>query len=617
MKAGPILSLIRFLFRVLLRLLYRARVTGMEHYHAAGERVLIIANHTSYLDGILLSAFFPDRLSFVVNTHVARRWWVRPFLWLVDTFILDHTRPFPIRGVIRAVRAGRRAVIFPEGRITLTGTLMKVHQGSGLVADRTRAVILPVRIDGPQYSTLSRLQGRMRIRWFPPVRITVLPPRRLSVDEAAHGRERRLRARQLLSDLMTEMMFVTSRYRQTLFDALLEARTIHGGTHEVVEDVNRRPLSYDRLIHSAFELGERIAGLSREGECVGILLPNSVEVAVAFVGVHACGRVPAVMAPGEEDEFLRSACAAAGVRVLVTTRRDGSAERLRRLFPGRADPVQVFYVEELGLQDGAVGRWRAWRVAKGARRRYRSRTAAPSPDGPAVLVFDRDRDGRCRARAFSHAALLANRQQLAISVDLTAQDIMFSAQPVTRSEGLVLGMLFPLLSGVKTFLYPAPQRHRLVGEVVYDIAATLIFAPVTDLAGYARYAHTYDFFGVRYVLADGRGIDEALRGQWSERFGIRVLEYYAAGIAGPVLALNTPMEYRSGTVGRFLPGVETRLLAVADRPGFGRLQVRGPNVILGHVEAGRREPVPPAGEAGWYDTGDEISLDPEGYVRLS
>ena len=165
--------------RSLLAILYRVEMTGLEHYRAAGQRVLIVANHTSFLDAALLVAFFPDKLTFAINSYIATRWWVRPFLLLVDAFPMDPTSPYATRALIRHLQGERKAVIFPEGRITVTGALMKIYDGTGMVADKSGALVLPVRIDGAQYTPFSRLRGRVRLRWFPKIRITVLPPRRL------------------------------------------------------------------------------------------------------------------------------------------------------------------------------------------------------------------------------------------------------------------------------------------------------------------------------------------------------------------------------------------------------------------------------------------------------
>ena len=222
-------GLLRLLLRALLRLCYRVRVDGMEHYQQAGARVLIVANHTSFLDAVLLAAFFPDRLTFAMDTFHARRWYGRVARLLVDLFPLNPMNPLSTKALIKYVKENRRAVIFPEGRITVTGSLMKIYQGPGLIADKSAAMVLPVRIEGAQYTPFSRLKGRVRLRWFPRISLTVLPPRRLTVATTLSARERRARAGQILSDLMTDMMFTTSNYRSTLVEKLLDAQRVHGG----------------------------------------------------------------------------------------------------------------------------------------------------------------------------------------------------------------------------------------------------------------------------------------------------------------------------------------------------------------------------------------------------
>src|SRR5262249_30278668 len=190
----------------------------------------------------------PGRLTFAINSLVARRWWVRPATWFFDIFPIDPTNPLATKSLIRAVQDGRRCVIFPEGRITVTGALMKVYEGPRMIADKAGAAILPVRIDGAQYSSFSRLRGKVRLRWFPKITLTVLPPRRLAVDATQSGRRRRQAIGLQLYDLMSEMVFETCDYRRALFDALLEARTIHGGNRPIIEDVRRQPLTYNGLV---------------------------------------------------------------------------------------------------------------------------------------------------------------------------------------------------------------------------------------------------------------------------------------------------------------------------------------------------------------------------------
>ncbi len=209
----------------------------------------------------------------------------------------------------------------------------------------------------------------------------------------------------------------------------------------------------------------------------------------------------------------------------------------------------------------------------------------------------------------------ADREQLAAKVDFSAQDIILNALPLFHSFGLTSGTLLPLLSGMRTFFYPSPLHYRIVPEVAYEVNATVLFGTNTFLSGYARFAHPYDFYSVRYVFAGAEKLQDETRRQWMSRFGVRILEGYGATETSPVLAANTPMENREGTVGRILPGIEHRLQPVPGVEEGGRLFVRGPNIMRGYLlHSAPGTLVPP--EDGWYDTGDIVTLDSDGYVTI-
>jgi acyl-[acyl-carrier-protein]-phospholipid O-acyltransferase/long-chain-fatty-acid--[acyl-carrier-protein] ligase len=186
---------------------------------------------------------------------------------------------------------------------------------------------------------------------------------------------------------------------------------------------------------------------------------------------------------------------------------------------------------------------------------------------------------------------------------------------VFHSFGLTGGLLLPLLAGVKTFLYPSPLHYRTVPELAYGINATILFGTDTFLAGYARVADNYDFYSVRYVFAGAERVKEQTRKVWSEKFGIRILEGYGATETAPGIAVNTPMHFKAGTVGRLLPGIEHRVEAVPGVEASGRLFVTGPNVMLGYLKTdapGVLQPPP----NGWYDTGDIVDIDADGFVTI-
>ena len=103
---------------------------------------------------------------------------------------------------------------------------MKIYDGPGMIADRAEAAIVPVRIEGLQFHKVSRLQGKLRLRWFPPVSLTVLPPERIAVPAALIGRARRVALGRIMQDIMTNAAFRPERLRHSLFAALLHAKRI-------------------------------------------------------------------------------------------------------------------------------------------------------------------------------------------------------------------------------------------------------------------------------------------------------------------------------------------------------------------------------------------------------
>ncbi|MSP66548.1 MAG: hypothetical protein EXQ96_00315, partial [Alphaproteobacteria bacterium] len=117
---------------------------------------------------------------------------MRPLRRLVETITIDPARPFTAKTLIERLRAGDRCMIFPEGRITVGGALMKIYAGPAFIADRAAAPVMPVRIDGAELTRFSRLHhGQVRRRWLARIRITIGPPETLAMEADLRGRERR------------------------------------------------------------------------------------------------------------------------------------------------------------------------------------------------------------------------------------------------------------------------------------------------------------------------------------------------------------------------------------------------------------------------------------------
>ncbi|HKS90096.1 MAG TPA: AMP-binding protein, partial [Stellaceae bacterium] len=582
------------------------------------ERLVIVPNHVSFLDGPLIAAFLPGYPMFAIDTAQAARWWARPLLAGADVYPMDPTRPMATKSLVKALRTGRQCVIFPEGRLNVTGgALMKVYDGPALIADKGEAAVLPVRIDGTEATPFSRLAsgpyGRLRRRWFPKVTITLCEARRLAIPPELRGRARRHRAGLLLYDTMSEMM-ARRPSPPTLFAGLLAACAAHGGAHPILADPTAGPIGYGRLVAASLVLGRRLARPARRGEAVGLMLPNALGAALAFFALQATGRVPAMLNYTAGADNVLSACRTARLRVVISSRRFIELARLEPLAAALADSVEIVWLEDvhggIGLLDRLYG---ALASRFGA---ARHRRLGISPSDPAVILFTSGSEGAPKGVVLSHANLLANCRQLAARVDFSPADHLLNVLPMFHSFGLTGGFLLPLLSGVRTFLYPSPLHYRIVPELAYGIGATLLFGTDTFLAGYARAANPYDFYALRYVFAGAEPVREETRRAWAERFGKRILEGYGVTECAPVVAVNTPMHFKAGTVGRLLPLLEYRLDPVEGIDEGGRLSLRGPNIMAGYLRPEAPGVLMPPDE-GWHDTGDIVRFDDEGFVTIA
>ncbi len=602
-------SPVRDLLSIVFRSLFGLDVRGLENFDLAGPNPIVALNHVSFLDAALALSIMPRAPIFAIDRTIAEAWWVKPFLRFVRVVPLDPTKPFGTRALVNAVKAGEPLVIFPEGRLTVTGSLMKVYDGAGLIADKSGAEILAVRIEGPETTIFSRVaKGKAPRRLFPRFRLTVLEPVRLSVEQDLRGRKRRAAAGLALYRIMSDLIFVTTDANRTVFEATVDAARRYGPSSMALQDPENGKLSYRRLLAGARALGEKLETLTEPGETVGLMIPNMNGAGVALLALFSTGRVPAMVNFTAGPANILSGLKASNAKRIVTSRAFIEKARLETLVAALCEEIVFIYLEDLRDQVSTFDKWRAlfW---------HRRALAPRQPDDLAAVLFTSGSEGAPKGVALSHRNLLTNVAQASARIDFSHEDKVFNVLPIFHCFGLNAGFVLPLVSGVPIYLYPSPLHYRIVPELVYESNATVLFGTDTFLSGYARTANSYDFRSIRYVVAGAEPVKEATRALWSEKFGVRILEGYGVTETAPVLALNTPMHNKFGTVGRLLPGIEARLEPVAGVEGAGRLFVRGPNVMMGYMRAD--DPgVIEAPEDGWHDTGDIVAIDAEGFVTI-
>jgi acyl-[acyl-carrier-protein]-phospholipid O-acyltransferase/long-chain-fatty-acid--[acyl-carrier-protein] ligase len=611
---------IKGFFYWILTLLYKVKVKGIENYHNAGDHAVIIANHTSFIDAILLATFLPDKLTFAADITTAKKWWVKPFLRLVNVHQVDPTNSMAIKSLINVAKQEKRCVIFPEGRLTTTGNMMKVYEGAGMVADKANAKLLPISIQGAQLTLFSRLKDKVRRRWMPTITITIFPAQTLDIPAEIKGKKRRQHITSRLSDIMTNVIFDSSSYQNTLFSSLLNATLKNGSRHTILEDIERTPLSYQALLMRCFILGRLIAKSTQPGEHVGILLPNMNSTVITFFALQAFCRVPAMLNYSAGSSNVLIACQTAQIQQIYTSRKFIELAKLTEMVETLQQAgIAITYLEDFR----SVVTWRdkikGYFMAKFPQFFYQ-RINATSPElldanSTAVILFTSGSEGTPKGVVLSHANIQANICQLSACVDFNLKDKILNSLPLFHSFGLTAGTLLPVLSGVYVFLYPSPLHYRIIPEVSYGTNATILFGTDTFLSGYARYAHQYDFYSVRYIFAGAEKLKDETRSLWTQKFGVRIFEGYGATETSPVISTNTPLHNKAGTVGRMLPGMQYKIDPVPGINEGGALSVTGPNIMKGYLLANQPGVLVPPKD-NWYETGDIVAIDEAGFITI-
>lgn len=612
--------LLKRIFKFILDKLYKVEVKGLENFHKAGKRAVIVSNHISYLDPPLLATYLPEKITFAINTFVAQVSWIKPFASLVPTYPVDPNNPMAMKNLINEVKKNKKIIIFPEGRLSTTGSLMKIYEGPGMIAHKADANILPIRVDGPQFTMFSKLSNIFKNRLFPKVTITILPPVKIEAPQDLSPRDTRKYLSQKLYDIMSEMMFESSDYKNTIFQSLLNAAQTYGYKHPIIMDNDNSNIDYRNLITRSFILGDIISKQTKIYEHVGLMLPNSCAAVMGFYGMQAYNRIPTMINFSSGSANVISACKTACIKTIFTSRRFIDKAELHNLVKDISDVVEVKYLEDLRANLSIFTKLKGVIAGYVPNFYYNFITKDKDYNNTSVILFTSGTEGVPKAVALSHLNLQSNRSQMSARVDFGVKDLAFNALPLFHCFGLMAGCLLTTLSGVRTFYYPSPLHYRIIPEVIYDTGATIMFGTDTFLNGYAKFADPYDFYSIRYTFAGAEKLKPETRMEWFNKFGVRIFEGYGVTEASPVVAVNTPMHDKPGTVGRLAPKIESSLLKVEGIEEGGRLCIKGPNIMKGYIYPDNPGIiVPPKVEKlgdGWYDTGDIVTIDDDGYVKI-
>jgi acyl-[acyl-carrier-protein]-phospholipid O-acyltransferase/long-chain-fatty-acid--[acyl-carrier-protein] ligase len=597
-------------FRFLLQVLFRFRTYDMAALKTPGP-VLLIPNHVSWIDWLFLWVCLDEDWKFVTSSIAAQTSWLHRILMINHyTLPIDTNSPYAVKRMAEFLKGGGRLVLFAEGRLSRTGTLMKLFDGSGFLIFKTKAKVITAYLRGAGRLPFSPNPGWKKC--FTKVTVhfsgTLAPP---ELGDISTGRAR-TRLTGWLRDQMVRQQFEVEMGfgPQNVISAVAESARKHP-SHIILEDATQQRLTYRKLMVGADLLAHALRGTVTGGERVGLLMPNINATPVVILALWRLGKVPAMLNFSSGTPTMLACTELAGLKHIVTSRAFLERAKLNVDDFLKAG-IRLIYLEDVRVSISSTRKFLT--LLRHVFNPPSAIHSPPSVGSTAVIVFTSGSEGVPKGVELTHGNILANIRQMLAVTDFTDRDRLFNCLPLFHSFGLTVGVFLPLVRGIYVFLYPSPLHYRAVPAAFYDRDCTAFLSTNTFLNGYARKAHPYDFRSIRYLFAAAEKLQEATALAWSQKYGVRILEGYGATECGPCVSVNTPLEPRNGSVGRLLPGMAYKLEPVEGVQDGGRLFVRGPNVMKGYLNAEANTQFLALG--GWYDTGDVVSVDADGYLHI-
>lgn len=620
MLHSAIQSFVRFCYpailivaRVFVRVFFRYRAFNAESLKTPGP-VLLIPNHVSWLDWLFLGVALEDDWRFVVSSTVAERNWLFRLVMLNRrTFPIDTASPYAVRHMADYLKQNGRLVLFAEGRISETGALMKLFDGTGFLLFKTHAKLIASYLRGADRLSwgLTRRKGWKRL--FPQVTAhfsDALEPPRLDFGSTHQAR---MKLTSWLRDRLVQQQFEVEREAAppSILGAIVESAS-NNSRGVFLEDVSGVKLTGRDLLMRTDLIARRLRGaLLPDARHVGVLLPNVNATPVVILSLMALGRVPAILNYSTGAALMLKCAELAGLKQIVTSKNFIEKANLD-VQPLIDAGIEFCWLDEI-RQELTIGE----KILSMCRVDLNPRSVVREPtkrEDTAVILFTSGSEGAPKGVELTNDNLISNIRQALAVLDITDEERIFNALPIFHSFGLTIGTLLGLVRGVYIFLYPSPLHYRIVPNAIYDRQCTIFISTNTFLKGYARRAHPYDFRSVRLLWSGAEKLQDANAKVWSDRFGCRILEGYGATECSPIVCIDIAMQPKVGSVGRLLPGMEWKLEAVPGVEDAGRLFVRGPNIMRGYLNSDANAEF--LGHGGWYDTGDIVHVDDDGHVFI-
>lgn len=633
---------LRFLIRFVFGAFYRIRVVGTENIPRKGG-ALLVCNHQSFLDGILMSATSSRPVRFMMSDEYYNKWWIWPFAKMTGTIPISSTMKAAdiIRSLRHAndlIRGGAIICIYAEGQITRHGHLLPFRRGYERIMRDTGCPVIPVAIDGLWDSNWSMKGGRIWRAPWPrfhrrPINVAMGTP--LPDDMPVHV----LRA--AVQELLVDAFGLRREDYRNLQEAALRSLRTRPWEPIFVDPLAEGWVSRGKLLAAAVLLTFRLKDVWKNEEHIGLLLPPGVGCAALNLGITIASRVPVNLNYTMSPEIQAQVVENAGIRTILTSRLfiEKLAERvdLRPWLNGEMDSAfkhcKVIYIEdvrkEIGALDRIVALLKGLFMPAGMLQRHLGAEKVSTLDDVATLIYSSGSTGIPKGVMLTHWNVLSNSLGADQIIPTMAVTNFLGALPLFHSFGYLATLWLPMIRGYRTTFFPNPLDARGVGFMVEKYRVTILLATPTFLSGYVRRVEPAQFGSLLYVLTGAEKLRSTLADEFEQRFGLRPVEAYGATETSPAVSINTDNVRRpgvfqvgnkEGTIGHPIPGTCVRVVN-ADTMELlpfgeaGMLLVRGHNVMKGYY----RDPEKTASvmRDGWYITGDIARVDEDGFLQIT
>ncbi len=617
-------SLVRFVLWAATHTIYRIRVEGRENIPETGG-ALFVANHMSFVDGLLLIASTDRPIRFLVYKAIYDLPYVKPFAKMIRAIpISSEQRPremlHSLREATNAIKNGEVVCIFAEGQITRIGQLLPFRRGMERIMKGVDAPIVPVNLDGVWGSIFSFERGRFV--WKLPRSIPY--PVTVSFGKPMPATTPPFEVRRAVQHLQTDAYRHHRRRMRTLHRSLIH--TAHHHPFRFAMGDKRRPkMKWGSALLGAIFLARRLRSTWAGQEMIGILLPPSIPGALVNFAAALAGKAPVNLNYTSSDESLASCAAQCKLETVITTKQ--LLDRIPLKVPGK-----TILIEEVASGHDFGERLVAlflWFFPGAALERILGGGKNKSLDDLATIIFSSGSTGEPKGVMLTHYNIASNIEQMGQLFMFDRGDCLLGVLPFFHSFGFTVTLWLPAALGVGVAYHPSPLDLTAIGEIVRDYRVTFLMSTPTFLQAYARRCSPEDFGSLQYVVVGAEKLPERLALAFEDRFGIRPLEGYGATECAPVISVNA-RDYRApgfrqvgakrGRIGHPLPGVSVRIVdpdtrepLAAGTPGL--LLVRGPNIMLGYL--GRPEKTAEVLQDGWYVTGDIATEDEDGFLTIT